>query len=1044
MDQKEQKNIWTFFIDRLAVTILVIVGFILMGLFSFSSIPREVQPEIIIPIGSVSTFLPGANPTDVESLITEPLEERIAQVSDIKTLSSTSGIGISTIVIEFEANVDLDQAIQDLKDQVDLAKSELPEDATDPVVNRAEANTYAIATFSLSGDLPLHQLTSLAETIQDELEQISGVSRVDLLGGESKEVQVAINPEKAEENGISISQVAQAIKAGNFNVPVGLITTDKLNYSVRIDNRFQKIEDLQNMILFRFNDPDATPLYLKDIAQVEEVLKKQSTISRLSIEGTEPQKTISLQLYKKDGTNIIEIVDNAKAKIEELKVSVIPPNVNIAVTNDYSQFIRTDLGILTKSGIQTTILIIIILFLALGFTEGVLAGLSIPLTLLAAIAVIDFYGMTLNGLTLFSLVIALGLMVDTAIVIMEGIHENLKEGQTARDAAINSIETYKWPLVAGTLTTIFAFFPMLLVSGIVGQFLKSLPITISVTLIISLFVSFTIIPSLTVKFMKNRHVTQKTGILSPFFNLIGPLFQSIIAKILDFRILRILVILIAIILFMGSMALPITGALKVEMFPKTDVNYFLVNVETPKGLIIEETEKIVQQVESELMEIPEVSSFLSIIGSGQGVTQTDLVSFGGGTSSNVANITVNLVEKEERAFTSYQLAESLREVFKNFNGAKVTVQELSEGPPSSAPVTVRLSGEDLEGLKELSQQIQKIVEETEGTVNVRSTLEKGLNEFRFTLDNDLLTFHGLAGVEVASRIRNIIQGVEATEIKLNQEDTEIIVRYDIPEKNTVPELSVEDIENISINTPKGYSVKLGDVANFELTESLNSIDREDQKRIISILSDVSADITPIEITTKIQAEISKLEIPSDYDIDYSGATADVDESFNDLFRSMIIGIILIAFTLVMMFNSLKQPFIILLTLPLALIGVFPGLLIVGLNLSFPAFLGVVALSGVVVNDAIVLIDRINKTRLKHNTTFKEAIAEAANSRLQPIIMTTITTVIGILPLSLTNEFWAGLGFSLIFGLIAGTFLTLIVIPVLYHAFEARKAKKLGY
>ena len=379
--------------------------------------------------------------------------------------------------------------------------------------------------------------------------------------------------------------------------------------------------------------------------------------------------------------------------------------------------------------------------MALGFTEGFVAGLSIPLSLLFAVILIDLGGMTINSLTLFSLVIALGLMVDNAIVIMEGIHENMKKGMDSKTAAAESIKTYKWPLTAGTLTSIFAFFPMLLVSGIVGEFLKSLPLTISAALFGSLFISLTIGPSITSGLLKKRKVNGRRTILEPFFKWLGNAFHKLIYFIILRRSAKIMTILIALVLFMGSMTLPMTGALKTEMFPRTDMFFFIINIETPKGTVVEKTKKVVENVEKKLYEMEEVENFLTIIGTGDAQAAIDLVELSSGTESNVANITVNLVPKEQRDRTSYELSDDLRTIFKDYPEGKITITELSEGPPGDFPITVRIQGEDLGTLKEIANHIEGVIEDISGTQDVGTSLKPGLDELKFTLDRDSVSYH---------------------------------------------------------------------------------------------------------------------------------------------------------------------------------------------------------------------------------------------------------------------------------------------------------------
>ncbi|MBI4235256.1 efflux RND transporter permease subunit [Candidatus Peregrinibacteria bacterium] len=1028
----------SFFINKRAISWLMILTIIFLGYFGLKEIPLELQPEITIPIASVTTFLPGANPEDIETLITKPLEKEVANISDIKELSSISGLGLSLLIVEFEAESDLDEAVSELKDKIDIAKTDLPEDATEPLVTKVQSNALPIISFSITGDFVLKDLTKIAEDMEEELKKIPEISNITIIGNLKKEILIAVDREKAANYGLSLSQIAQIIKASYLNFPIGIITTDRINYSITFDNRFKELKEIENLPLFTANDTQNTLILLKDFATVKENLRDTGKISKLSIKGETSKETVTLKIFKKDNANIIDLVEKSKAKIEELKGTKIPSNVEIAITNDNAQFIRDDLGLLTSSGIQTTILITIALFLALGLTEGILAGLSIPLTLLSTIAILQAFGMTINGLTLFAMVIAVGIMVDTAIVVMEGIHENIKKGLSAKEAAIASIATYKWPLIAGTVTTVFAFLPMLLVSGIVGQFLKALPITISAALLSSLFISLTIIPAITVKFLENKNSGNKKSLLAGVFNFLGVFFEKIIGKIIHYRPGRVFVVSVTLIFFALSMLLPITGILKAELFPKTNMQFFIINIETLNGLNLEETEKIVEQVENELYQIKEIDNFLTIIGDQQSLAATDIVQFTSAGNSNQANITVNLVPKEDRTKTSYEISSELREKLKPISNAKIFVREISEGPPSESPVTVRITGEDLKILEKIADDIVSVTEKIPKTENVRSSLKPGLNQFKFTLDREKLAFHGLSPVNVAVEIRNLIQGTKSTEIFLRSEDLEINVKFTETAAKNPPEFNIDDLQNTGIFSPKGYKIALKDIGSYSFEEAVSEIEREDQKRIIKVQSDITKNANAVEITAAIEKKLKDHDLPEGYEISYGGDLEEINKSFQELFRSMGLAIVLIGFCLVLMFNSLKQPFIILLTLPMALIGVLPGLFLVNLQLSFPAFLGIVALAGIVVNDAIVLIDSINEN-IKNGIEFNKAICESASSRLQPIIMTSITTILGILPLVFTNEFWAGLGYALIFGLMASTFLTLLVVPVLYYMFEKKKA-----
>lgn len=1021
--EKPKSSAWSFFIEKRAVSAITLIAIIILGIFSYQTLPREIQPEIKIPFIAVTIALPGASPSDTESLLTDPLEKEISNINKIKTLSSSSGFGFTMIFIEFEAEADIDQALSDVKTAVERAKPNLPEDATEPITQKAEANFFPVITFSIAGKLSRDHLTQIAENIQDELEKISDIGSVLILGGLEKQIEIRVDKEKAKFLKLSLDQIANSIKFSNQNIPLGVTNVENLNYSLRVDNKFRTVEEIRNLPM------------INDVADVFEVTPPENVLSKVSNHGEKAVPAVSIQVYKKDKTNIIEVANKAKEKIAEIE-KTLDENVKIIVTNDNSFFVKKELGNLTSNGWQTAVLIILILFLSLGFTQGIIAGLTIPLTFLMTFPILDYLGMSFNTLSLFSLVMSLGITIDTTVVVMEGMYENLKKGHSPKDSAILSVQTYKWPLIAGTLTNIFAFFPMLLVSGILGQFLRTMPITITATLVTSLFISLTIAPAIATKFIKQKATgSEYHSILEKFFEKIGSIFQRIMTTILTSRLARFLVIFLSIIAFILSSLLPITGKLKVEMFPKTDQTYFTISIEAPTGLVLKETKKIVEKVEKELYKISEIDNFVSQIGTNQGLGLTKNSNFINQelTNSNLATITVNLKDKSLRERQSIEIAAEIREKLQNFTEAKLTVEELEEGPPSEDPITIRLTGTDIEILKKISKEVEGIVKTVPTTTNIRSSLKSGLNEFIFVLDQDKLSFHNLSAIQVAGTIRRNIQGTEVSTIKIDGEDRNIFAKYD-------ETISFEEIENFEILTPAGQSITFSELGEYKLAQSFQAIEHENEKRIIKVTSAVEKNANIVEINKKIEDEVKKLELPANYEITFGGDLEEINKSFRELFTSMIVGIILIMFTMILMFNSFKQPLIILFTLPLALIGVFPGLYIIGLKLSFPAFLGVVSLGGIVVNNGIVLIDRINENR-KTGLPFNQSIAEATNSRIEPIFITSLATIIGVIPLSFSNAFWAGLGYTIAFGQLFSTILVLFVIPVLYYSFEVRQERK---
>ena len=1028
---ENENSFWFFLINKRPIALIITISIILFGSFSAITLPKELQPEINIPFATIQTALPGATPLDIESLISIPLEKEISNLSNIKTLSSRSAFGFSIIFIEFENNTDINQAVLDLKDSIDKIKNTLPEDATSPIVNKADANSISIISFSITGDRPLSEITDIAEIMQNELKSISGISDVDILGAEKKSIYINIDKEKSKNLNIDLSQVSNIIKSSNINFPIGVIQTDNTNYSVRLDNQIRSIQEIENLSIKQI---DNTIIKIKDIAEIEESFPEKNSLSMFSTKNIKSKEAITLVVYKKTGGNIIKIAEDSLKKLNELKdKNIVPKDIQISISNDNSKFIKKDLGVLIQNGLLTALIITLILFLALGFREGLLAGLSIPLSFLITFSVMKSMNLSINSLSLFSLVIALGIMVDTAVVIMDGIHKRIEDGKDTLNACKDSVNTYKWALIAGTSTTIFAFFPMLLVSGIIGEFLKTLPIVISTALLSSLFVSLTLIPSISTKYLKKR---KKVNLLKPLFEIFSKYFEKIVSKNLISKKRKIITIISSLILFVLSMSLPISGAIQMELFPKTDVQYFYINIETPKGTTIEESKKVAEKIEEYLYTIEEIENFLTIVG--QSSSSLSIGSNGPSQDSNLANITINLVDEKYRNKKSFEIAEEIRQKYKNFRQAKITVQEISEGPPGDSAINLKVRGEDYKIMGEITDHIKDLLSKIPETQNIIDNREEGLNEFVFTLDREKIALYGLNPLQISLIIRNAVLGITSEEIKINGEDYRIFIKYKHKlNENNKTTINLNDLNNLVIQSPYGYLLQINEFTNYSLQSSISSINRENQKREIKISSDVSPKGNAVQISKELEEKLKDYPLPSSYEISFGGDLEQINESFEQLYFSMLIGIILIAFTLVLEFNSFRQAFIVLLSLPLGIIGVFPGLFFLGLNFSFPAFLGIVALSGIVVNNAIVLLDSINQNIKEKKLSITNSISDTVSTRVRPIILTTITTIVGILPLAISDPFWAGLGFTLVFGLLASSITTLIVVPTIFFMFQGK-------
>ncbi len=1054
--EKEERNIFGFFIKHFRFTYLILITIIIAGGFSLVTMPRESDPEIKVPYAMINTVYLGATPTDIEELVTNKIEDRIKNVDNLKLYNSSSGVGFSSIFVEFEAEADITNSVNKLKDAVDLAKPDLPGDAMDPSVSELNITDQPLVTYSLVGPgYSEAELKLYAEKLQEELEGIKDVSRVPIIGGMTREFQVIVNQSQLANFNLSIGQVVNAISRTNFNMPAGDIEIDGFNYNVRVKGKFSDVNGLYDVVLMSNND---TPIYLRDVAEIQDTYRERTSESRIGVGQSSANQTVSLMIFKRTGGNILNIVDESRNVAENIKNSPTwPSTLDIASTNDFSVFIRDDLKTLSRSGIQTMVLIVLILTLAVGLHASIITSLSVPIAFLMAFIVLMMQDMTLNSMVLFSLVLSLGLMVDNSIVIIEGISEYMgKYNLTAYQAGMLSVWNYRLPIIAGTLTTVSAFAPMLLVSGILGEFLAIIPITLMATLLSSLFVALIVIPVLASKLMRQGVGSQEqyrngddndpVSHVKKHKNKISQSFQNAIknlkSKYGDFMNLMIRskkhrrrTLATAWIIFIIAVAMPFTGIMKIEMFPKVDIDYIFINIELPVGTILETTKQVTEEVEKVIVEqVPETANYVTNIGSTAAVGMD-----GSSSGSHLASITINLDEGRSRK--SFAIAESLRPFTDEIQSGKVVVEELSAGPPTGAPIETRIYGDNLKQIILVSQDVKKVLENTDKVINIKDNLSDATGEFTFSIDRQKANYYGLDVATVASTLRNAIYGTKASEVLIDGEDVEIIVKY---AKNKFNNIS--DLENLLIFTPKGPT-PLKNIASVKLEPSLLSINHRNGKNTISVSANIEKDANLQAILADFETKRKKIDLPTGVTIEIGGETEDIKKSFQETFYSMIVAIILIAMILVLQFNSFKQPFIIIFALPLAIPGVIIGLMLLGESFSFPAFIGIVALAGIVVNDAIVLVDKINKN-LKAipkgqgtDEHFYDAIIEGGVARLQPILLTSLTTIAGILPLYFANEVWRGLSVTVASGLAFSTILTLVVVPTYYAAWSKKDYDK---
>ncbi len=1010
------------------------IALVFAGVYSVVSIPKESDPAITIPIGIVTTTLPGASSSDVEQLITNKLEDGILGLSNIDEVTSSSADGVSSIEVQFTANADINKSIQDLQNEVNELQSQLPAEANASTVTQVDFTNQPVIVASVSGDLAAGELTQLGQNVQQDLERVPGVSTVDLSGVQPREVQVIVSQAALQQYGVSVSTITNAISAAGLASPEGSITVGKVSYDVRFDAGLATPEDVANVA---FAAPGGETLHVSDVANVVDGLEDPTTYSRVSVTGAPSQPALTLSIYKSSGSNVDTVGTAVKKEIAALQKTTLT-GTKVVITSDAANLVNQDLEELTRAGLETVVLVIIILLLTLGWREAVVAAASIPLSFLIAFIGLLASGNTLNFISLFALILAIGILVDSGIVVVEAIHTHIEQGKSRFDAAVEALHDYAIPLVAGTCATIAVFIPLLFISGIVGKFIQSIPFTIIFVLIASIFVALGMVPLLAIFFIKpsDGHA-KKLSEENTQERLMGRLkgwYSKFLMDVLHDKKFENRFLWTMGILFVIAMSLPVIGLVKVDFFPASSSDSVYVQIEEPIGTVLGTTDLATREVEEILYKDPRILNFVSDVGEGSAFTGS------ASSGSQIANITITLKPGHE---DSNLYIEQLRKELAPIQDADVTVSGPQSGPSSGAPVSINFSGNDVNALTTTVEKGAQVMAKIPGTTNVTTSTKNDSSEFVVSLNAAEAANLGVSPSVIASTLRSTLYGVKATSLQSGTNEIDVYVKLDLNPNYTDPSqttnTTIDEIEALTV-PGSGGPVPLSSVASVAIDPSQTVINHDNGIRIVTLSSDVTASGNATQITDEFQKEF-KSQLPSGVTMDVKGDSQSIAQSFSDMIVALLAGLVLMLGILVLEFNSFRQSFYLLVIIPLSLTGVFAGLFITGSPLSFPAMLGIVALSGVITNHAIILMDSISRIGKAHaGQTLAEVVVEAASTRFRPILLTTITTVIGMVPLSLVSAEWGPLAFTIMFGLSFSLLLTLMLIPIIYTRWPGKKVQ----
>ncbi len=1102
-DPTAESGIMKILLQNIRLIILATLSILIGGIFAFVSLPRELNPEINIPIITVQSSLIGATPGDIEELIVEPLEDQVVSVSGITKVSATASNSSGVLVIEFNSRKDPDKALDEIKNQVDLV--DLPEDATDPIVQKIDFSKIPILDFLITGSIDQISLGKIAKEIEKEIEDLRDVESAPTFGLLQEEIIVELQIEKLQQFNINPTTIIRQLENNDVNFPAGSIVINNTEYQISTNHTFTSIDDIRQQVIQVGN----ISIPISDIAIVRYKGKDISnTVFYETLENNFQKKNaVQFRIFKADSSSIEETVVAVSKLLEEKDKEY--SQIDIITLNDENENTKKSFAEFNGNMQSTVVLVFLILFIFLGLKQALIASLSVPFTFFVTFIIMQSLGFSLSFLSLFSLLLALGLVVDDAIVIVESFSSYYRSGKfTPFQAGVMVFRDFKVPIWITTITTIWAFVPLLLSSGIIGEFIKTIPIVVTIALLSSttiatllnlpltvmlqsvgiarrvkvIFLSILmsiilggisyaifldkiildrnsqsgLIPSwhITIKIItiilfaillfviiKSRFVAkrifshgkidhgrfQKTEQKSKFekivnegfisFEIITLKYKKVLTAILDSTLYMTLVI-VGTFIFMGvSIFLLTNGYVKGTFFPADDIDNIYVNFKGPSGWEKTEIEESVNTATLLVWEnIPETSAITTIFGS--------QISMDGGTSQgdNTAHIIINLPDKSERERTSEEIANEIKPIMEENLTIENTVLTIGGGgPPASADIQINLFGEDLDVLENLASQFMNVIEENPNTSAVTSSLEQSPGQVQISLLPHELSKRGLSVLEVSIWLRTLLDGDNIGEIGTGLSEVDIIVK---PSENT----TLDQIQNLQLPSTMG-SYSLREISNVQLEANPLTITREGQERRITVTA--SADnVDPTQLNSELNPKFENIEIPDGYSWTIGGVNEENQESVQSIIQAMGLSFSLILITIVLQLNSFRKALLVLSIIPLAICGVFLNFAVFRLELSFPSLIGVLALFGIVVNNSIMLVQKINQNH-GIGLGFLDGIIDGCASRLQAITFTTLTTIFGLLPITLSDPIWRGLGGAIIAGLSVSGILILFFLPIAY-------------
>lgn len=1011
-------------IRKPVTTIMVTLMVFIAGIVSYFNLDQALMPDMDLPIAVVMTTYVGASPEEIEELISKPMEESLGSIANVDTVTSYSSTNSSMVLLQFVDGTDIDMAAVDMRDKIDQMKSTLPDAAGDPMVIKMDINAMPITIGVKAENMDLESLNDLLEdNVVNRLERIEGVASVSLSGGITNEVRITVDPVKLAGYGLTTSTLSGLLAAENMNLPSGDLTQGNTTVAVRTIGEFTSVQEINNLPI-----PTSTGavIHLSDVARVEQVEADRDSFTYINGE-----KGILLSVDKQSTANLVKVSQSLKDEIAKLQRDY--PELEIDMLSDTSDYIEMSLSNITETALLAAVIafFVLLLFLKNAVTAGIIA-VSIPTSIMATFALMHVTDINMNMISMGGVAIGIGMLVDNSVVVLDSIYQYYERGYTAAESAEIGAKEVSMAIIASTLTTVAVFLPMALIGGTTGAMMKNLSFTIMYALIASVVVALTFVPMACALLLKRETKTfvwknlKFLSFLDRWEGAIDTLsrkYEKLLKWALRHRKKTVLTVLLVFILSLCS--IPLAG---MDFMASMDEGVATISVDLPNGTDLDTTEETTLEVLYRLQDIPEADVVYANVGSG-------MLSSG----TNSASITMNLVDAKDRKRSTEEVCDDIEKLLADIPGADITVSssDSAMGSLASADVTMNVYGYDAATLVDVEDELVDKLSEVDGLSDVEGSTGDTVPEAKVTIDRAKASQYGITTASVAGALSTAISGSTATQYKLDGTEIDVVIRYDT---NSVNYLT--DLNNLTVTSAYGTQVPLSDVATVTMDESATTIMRENQKNYITISANAD-NMSTSEAQKLVEKAMADIELPDGCTYEFSGMMEKMNDTFRSLEIAMVVAVLLVYMIMASQFESLRYPFIVMFSMPLAITGAIIGLLITGNTITMPAMMGFVMLIGMVVNNGIVLVDYTNQL-MDRGMNCYDALTSAGPRRLRPILMTTLTTVLGMVPMALAtsegSEMMQALAIAVIFGLTLSTVVTLIFIPVLYMWMNERKRK----